>query len=217
MKEKLNRKSAFVTRTLTTAILFCLLFLISCAGTKPVAGNTGQDTVSPEVHAAFYAIRAAQYVKNGDFNNAIIDLKKCVSVAPASEKTDYENLLGLAYGTRGIFYYKNGSYDNAISDLTKTVQLVSASKKTVYEKLLGKSYGDRGAYKGMNGYIDGGISDIKTCLRYIQDNKDRIKYKQALGILYVAKGDILSFQGDKDGAKENYLKAVLYNLSAISN
>jgi len=163
MKKNLNHKSAFVSRSI---IFICSLFILtSCSGTKPATAGRQVIIISPEVQAAAYASRGIESINKGNFNNAISDFRKSVSLAPSYERGRYEKILGMAYGARGAYKGMNGYLSSAISDLELCLSLMpDDSDRKPFEEILALLYMGRGSLREQYGNYNGAGKDYLKAL-----------------------------------------------------
>jgi tetratricopeptide (TPR) repeat protein len=130
-----------------------------------------------------YAKRGAQYLKKGDYDNAIANFNDAIILYPkyATDKyvADYEN--------RGEAYIGKGDYDKAIADFTTAISISPSYN----------AYTQRGnAYEAKKDH-DKAIADFTGAINISPKSYDAYKKR---GAVYEAKGD-------HDKAKADFAQA----------
>ena len=120
------------------------------------------------------------YLKQENFEPAIIHLNKALKLNPKSHK---------AYNNRGVFYRLKGKYDLALEDYNKAIAL---------NPLFSFTYGNRGVLFQKIGRYDLALKDFNTALAL---NPNNAEVYNNLGLLYkkIRKKDLMV---------ENYNKSI---------
>lgn len=125
-------------------------------------------TEASQLSPSFYFERGANYHQNGQYDNAISDLKTCIQVDASF--SDCYNVLGMSYREKGDFSQSLGYHDKAI-------QLNSTRPDFFLERGV--------TYHRMKNFAQA-ISDFNTCIQI--DNRFSLCYN-ALGMAYREIGD----------------------------
>jgi tetratricopeptide (TPR) repeat protein len=109
-------------------LAFSILF--SCASTQEMQVES-RDT---EAHA--YNHRAIEYLKRGQYDNAISDLNKALEINPRYDE---------AYYNRGNAYFSKNQHDRAIADYSNALDINPRYAKAYYDR--GVAYYFKGEYE----------------------------------------------------------------------
>jgi len=175
--------------------------------------SLGEETAQISNDPNVYLIGAQHYLKEGSYDQAIVQLNKALSIDPELagayygrgrayyEKQQYEQAIldftkvieinpqhTMAYEVRGGAYAVNGQYDKAISDFTKNIELNPEHTQ---------AYGGRGAAYTAKGQYDQAISDLTKA----------IEKNPQITELYLLRGTAYSGKGDFKSAIDDYNRA----------
>ncbi|MGE0084882.1 MAG: hypothetical protein AB7S75_10700 [Desulfococcaceae bacterium] len=201
-------------------LLAVSLVLCSCTPTsavktvtetpKPVYSAPVQDETS-SAEAKYNALLGAAAVANEDWDTAVGFLETSVKKAPAHEKAQYQEMLGMAYAGRGTERVNNGRLSSGISDLEHSLTLLKDREILIQcRDRLGLAYGKRGITNAeensfSRSSIDSGIMDLETGIRYVQNPEMKTKFSQALALFYAVRAEEKRVSGDQIGALQDVL------------
>ncbi len=157
------------------------------ADTGPTSGGNTVPTVTPkpgtQPKADDFLLQAGDKYKQGDYEGAIRDLDRAISLNP-----NY----AYAYTNRGVAKANLGQVEEAIADYNKALELDSN---------LASTYNNRGVLRLNLGNRTDAMADFDAALRL------NPKLLQA----YNNRGKARSLQGDLSGAIQDYSEAIALN------
>jgi tetratricopeptide (TPR) repeat protein len=135
---------------------------------------------APSPDAEFYARRAVERHRAGDWNGALEDDTKAILLDPK---------LALPFGNRGILKVVRKDYKGALSDLDEAIRL---------DPRFADAYRNRGYVKDELGDLDGAFDDVTMALQI--NPRD--------GVAWRHRGTLLQRKGNLEGALADYTRAV---------
>ncbi|HBG61989.1 MAG: hypothetical protein A2Y03_01115 [Omnitrophica WOR_2 bacterium GWF2_38_59] len=177
-------KKFVITVCIVAFVFSCLTYLRNNIWKDEI--SLWEDTVKKSPNKLRPLINLAKaYLKQDDFEPAIIYLNKALELNPNSYK---------AYNNRGVFYRLKGRYDLAMEDFNKAIALDPSFSLT---------YGNRGVLLQKVGRDDLALKDFNTALAL---NPNNAEVYNNLGLLYkkINQTDLMV---------ENYNKSIEMNPS----
>lgn len=136
----------------------------------------------PQTQAEAYVNRGAAYGMSGQYEKALSDLNRGVSINP-----DNKN----AYFNRSIVYFNTGQYDAAIGDYTKYLEFAPYDANILYE---------RGMLRRA----------MKKPSEAIPDLTRAISIKSDFGLAYLERARANAMLGNKSAAQADYQRAAQF-------
>lgn len=145
----------------------------------PLPTRASAPTAAPTTAADFLK-RARNYIKVGNYEQAIADLNRVLELTPNDPA---------AYMDRGVAYFRSGDFATAMNDFNKAILLNPSSAEAYYNR--GAAY-----FEGHD--LRSAIVDFDTAISLKPD------YDQA----YFSRGYAKEQSGDKQGAMADYQKVL---------
>jgi tetratricopeptide (TPR) repeat protein len=171
LREKFSSKNAvkvllLLCVTIPLSVFACMAY--ERCGVWKDSLSLWNDVVSKHPVAFAYNNRAKFYAAQGDYDNAIEDINRAISLNPT---------LALPYYNRAIIYRNRGEYDSAIADNTRAI---------LYSPKYIQAYNDRGVAYCYKGDYDRGIEDFTQAIMLNPKNAEAYYNR---GVAYFHKGD----------------------------
>lgn len=161
----------------TCRFLSLIVLVASIFGADlPVFGQ--EKTADP---AKRYYENGQAWVKQGEFESAILDFSKAIELDPKNP---------LPYNARGLARVNTGALDDAIADFTQAITLDPTRRVP---------FVNRAAARVDKGDLDGAIADCTKAIALDQKNA---------AIVYRNRGCVKQQKGDLDGARADYQQAI---------
>jgi tetratricopeptide (TPR) repeat protein len=171
-----SRSAIFWASSIGISTIISLIPSISIAASSPeiarLTRSSRQDlavniTQTNKVKSAQYLALAVQNYRQGNYQDAVVDLNRAVKVKP-----DY----AIAYDLRGLIKYQNlRDFPGALADFDRALSLDPQLVTSCYNRALLK-------YRNLNDK-PGGIADMQAAAKLFQARGDRESAQDAANFL----------------------------------